>query len=272
MNVRSPSRSASTPKPSNADSFFGIVRQRRRVPEVGRAVDHCGVGRVRVRGGDRQVDAGHGRPLDERLTDVVAVADPRDAGVEARPLANREQVGERLTRVGVVGETVDHRHRRVLGQFGHVRVVEHPAHHRVDVPREHASGVLHRLAVTELDVVRPEEQRVAPELGHPRLEGDARPRRRLLEYHRQRRPGEFGVGLPAAGPLLQVLGAGEHVRQFVARQVVDVGDVTGHSRSTTSSSIAVARSSSGNGSRWSGAWSRSESPGPYVAIGTSHAA
>ena len=69
-------------------------------------------------------------------------------------LADREQVGEHLARVVVVGECVDDGHRRVRGDFLDVRLRERAQHDDVDVALEHLDRVVHRLLAREC-VARP---------------------------------------------------------------------------------------------------------------------
>ena len=82
----------------------------RAVPSVARRLLHDG-SRQLIRFGTRDVDvdAEHGGGMHERGRDVVAVADVGDraAAQLAEPFLQREEVGNRLTRVFFVGERVD---------------------------------------------------------------------------------------------------------------------------------------------------------------------
>ena len=66
-----------------------------------------------------------------------------------------------------------------------VRIMMH-----VDIARQHARGVGDGLAAAELRAVALQHDRIAAELAHADLEGDAGAGRRLLEDHRQRLAGE----------------------------------------------------------------------------------
>ena len=92
------------------------------------------------------------RECGERDEHVRAVADPRDADAveRAEPLADRQRVGERLARMLVRGERVDHRDRRRLGPRLELVVRERADRERVEVAREHLRRVLERLAAREL--------------------------------------------------------------------------------------------------------------------------
>src|SRR6185312_17403479 len=81
--------------------------------------------------------------------------------------------------------------------------------------------VAERLAAAELEVAGREVERVAAELGHPDLEGDAGARRGLLKDHRERAAGEEMVLLAARLALLQVVGEIEHGQEVVAAPVGD---------------------------------------------------
>ena len=178
------------------DSLLRVVCLRWRVPEVSRALAYVVADFVPFGSGNGQVDVGHRRPQHERLADVVAVANPRDRDIETTErIPNRQQVRERLAGVSVVGETVDDRHRGVLGEFDHVGVVEDACHDEIDVPGDGTRSVANRLSVTEVDVVRTEKDGVTAELCHPRLEGDAGACRGFLENHRQRLVGQRQVGV-----------------------------------------------------------------------------
>ena len=89
------------------------------------------------------------RPSDrQRAGDVVAVADvrDRDAVQGAEPLAQREQVRERLARVVQGSEPVDDRYLRGVGKLGNRLVRARPDHDRVHVARQHPGRVADRLA------------------------------------------------------------------------------------------------------------------------------
>ena len=122
-----------------------------------------GVRLVARRRGDRDLHAGEGAGLDERVRDVVAVADVREpkAG-EADRVTDGEQVGERLAGMVVVGEGVHHRHGRRFGELLDVAVRERADDDRVAVRRQRARRVGDRLAAAELELVGAEDDGVMP--------------------------------------------------------------------------------------------------------------
>jgi hypothetical protein len=124
--------------------------------------------------------------LDEALRNVVAVAGPGDdlAGDRAAMLLESHHVGHDLAGMRDIGQAVDDGHRRVLGQLADLTDVVGAQHDRVDVARQHAGGVLGRLAAAHLHVLRGQHDGVAAHLADPDLEGDAGAGRGLLEDQR----------------------------------------------------------------------------------------
>ena len=152
------------------------------------------------------------------MADVVAVAEvgELDAVEPSELLADRHRVGERLERVGEVGEAVDHRNRCVLRERVDLRLVERADQERADEAREDERRVAVALAPRELQVGGREVQRHAAELGDPDLEPDPRARRRLVEDHPDRAPGQDAQLLAADALLLQLVGQVE--RELAARR------------------------------------------------------
>ena len=118
----------------------------------------------------------------------------------AEALAQREQVGERLARVMVVGQRVDDRHARGGRHLLDVALRERADDDRRAVGGHHARGVGDRLAAPELELVGPQHDRQAAEPVHGGLERDARARGRLGEVARHGGAGERVV--PAVRVLL----------------------------------------------------------------------
>ena len=75
-------------------------------------------------------------------------------------------------------------------KFSNRLVIENADHDRIDIAREHPRGVGQRFAAAELHFLRREQDRLAAELAHGDIEGDARAGRRLVEHHGQRLAGE----------------------------------------------------------------------------------
>ena len=124
--------------------------------------------------------------LDQAAGHVVAVADPGQSqpGQLAAVLLQRVQIGQRLAGMGEVGQAVDHRARRVLGELHDRRVPLGPHDDHVDHFAEHAGEIGDALALAEAGVLA-QHDAAAAQVGHAGLEADARPQRRLLEQQRQ---------------------------------------------------------------------------------------
>jgi hypothetical protein len=81
-------------------------------------------------------------------------------------------------------EHVEHGDRGVRGQLLEDRVVARAHADGVDMARENERRVAGRLVARELELVRPQDQRVACQLDDAGLERDPRARGRLLEQKR----------------------------------------------------------------------------------------
>ncbi len=117
------------------------------------------------------------------MGDVVAVADEREPNPVqvAEPLAHGQQVGERLARMMLVGERVDHRYARGRRHVFDLALRKRADDDRVAVAGQRARSVGDRLAAAELELVRPEHDRVQAEPRGGGGKGDARARRGLCE-------------------------------------------------------------------------------------------
>ena len=153
----------------------------------------------------------------QRVADVVAVAEvgEADAVEAAEPLADRHRVGERLQRVGEVGEPVDDRDRRMLGERVDLGLVEGADQERADEAREDERRVAVALAARELQIGGGQVQRHPAELGDPDLEADAGAGRRLVEDHPDRPAGQHAQLLAARPLLLQLVGEVERELELV---------------------------------------------------------
>ena len=132
------------------------------------------------------VDAQHGAGVRERRRDVVAVADERDrtAAYRSPTLLKRQEVGDRLTRMLLVGQRVDD----VQASGGRRELLERllregPDDDRVDPAFEVAGDIRHRFARPEGDVGL-QRHHVAAELVDRDFERRAGAKRRLLEEQR----------------------------------------------------------------------------------------
>ena len=121
----------------------------------------------------------------------------------------------------------------VLGQVLHVRVAVHAGHEDVEHRAHDARGVLDGLVPAELDGARAEELGVAAQVGHGRLEGDARAGGHLLEDHAER-PVLEQMRVAAALLDHRLHGDGQlhHVEQLLLGEVVGV-DVVLHSHGSS---------------------------------------
>ena len=143
---------------------------------------------IRLGTGDVDVDAEHRRRVHERGRDVVAVADVGDRAAAQRPepLLQREEVGERLAGMLLVGERVDRRAAAAAAANSCSSVLrEGPDDHGVDPAFEVARDVGDRLAAAERDVGLQRDDMPA-ELADRDLERRPRAQRRLVEQHRRR--------------------------------------------------------------------------------------
>jgi hypothetical protein len=159
----------------------------------------------------------------ERDADVRAVADPghADAVEGAEALADRQQVGERLQRVLVVRQRIDHRHGRDRGQLVDLGLRSRADGERVEVAGEHAGRVAERLAARELQLGRGQVDRRAAELGDRDGQRHASPRRALAEEQAERAALQEAVRLAGGALSLQLVGEVEHGVELGSRQVGD---------------------------------------------------
>ena len=163
---------------------------------------------VALRTGDMQLEVQEPGRLQIGLAHIVAVADPGHPTTADVPavLVVGLKVGEHLARMQAVGQSVNHRHRRMGGEALHDLMTEGADHDRVHHAREDPGIVLDGLPAPELGVPWREEQGMAAKLHHAGLERDPGPGGRLLEDH--------GQGTVAQGPV--VLAAPEHGLQLGA--------------------------------------------------------
>jgi hypothetical protein len=155
------------------------------------------------------------------VADVVAVADPRDPhrGEVDAAFPQGEEVGQRLTGVLAIRESVDHRDRRVSSELGDRRVRIDPSHDAVDPQRQVARDVGHRFACPQADLAADQVHGAPAELDQADLERHARPERGFLEDQRARLAGQRRREPTRLAPLLQIGGEVEEPQRDVARQV-----------------------------------------------------
>ena len=150
---------------------------------------------------------------------VVAVAGPGEglAGHRTAMLLEGHDVGHELAGMRVVGQPVDDRHGGVLGEFEQPRMVGGADHDGVDIARQHLGRVGDGLGAAELHLGAGQHDRLAAELAHADVEGDARARRRLVEDHRQHLAVERLRALAGLQPRLARGGVVEHAAQLGRR-------------------------------------------------------
>ncbi len=179
---------------------------------------------------ETHVHAEQQRDLRQRTSHVGVVADVGDGSPDERaePLTHRQRVGERLQRVGPVGEHVDDRDGSAVG----VHRRDHPLDGRVleDAGCDHGvvtghdpSDVLHRFSRVEADLLAAGVDRVTAELHHCHLHRVAGSVGRLLEDQRGALAGER-----CAERLDRGVGDVEDRVDLVDREVGDVEQVARH--------------------------------------------
>ena len=159
-----------------------------------RLFDRCGTeqreslefgqrGRKADRTRKSDVHAQQRRHLGQRPGDVVEVSDIRHglSSEIAEALLHRQRIGERLQRVRVIGQHVDHRNiddRRHSGDGG---MIEHPRSDERVVSLHHLRDVLDRLASVEADLLTSRVDRMTSQLRHRHLHRVTGAVGRLLE-------------------------------------------------------------------------------------------
>src|SRR4051812_27341710 len=189
-----------------------------------------GVALVRPQLGRRRDDDLHprqGAEQHQRVRHVVAVADVDEPHpVEpAEPLAQRQQVGERLARVVLRREHVDHRHARVRGELLDHRVRSGANADGVNEARQYERGVAPGLAAGDLRLALAQQRGMPAELVHAHLEREPCARRRLVEDQRDAAPRQRARGEPVA---LQLQRAVEQPLELIARKLLAGEEVTRH--------------------------------------------
>ena len=113
-------------------------------------------------------EAQHLRGLQPRIQHVVSVAHPSDdlAKNASALLDESENISQYLTRMMIVGESVDDRHPRIFGKgFNHV-LMKGANHHHVHHAADHARQIFYRLAARNLRRLTGKKDRRAAKLVH----------------------------------------------------------------------------------------------------------
>lgn len=169
------------------DRLFRVARETYLAAIPLRPVDELLARFAAFRHRDVQVEAEARGGFQQRMQHVVAVAAPGEGLARHRPAMFLEghYVGHELAGMGVVGQAVDDRDRRVLGQFEQPVVRGGADHDGVDIARQHLGRVGDGLGAAELHLRAGQHDGLAAELAHADVERHARARRRLVEDHRQ---------------------------------------------------------------------------------------
>ena len=118
----------------------------------------------------------------------------------------------------------------VLGEFRHHRVVEGADHDGVDIAGQDPRRVGDGLAAAELHLLAGEHQRLAAELAHADIEGDAGAGRGLVEDHRQHLAVEralLGAARPCGACALMAEPTSRTRRSSRAGEIAEIEEVAG---------------------------------------------
>ena len=161
---------------------------------------------------------------------IVAVADPGDRAPAnvAQTLLEGEEIRHDLAGMREFGEAVDDGHRGVARQLGQIVVRENADHDGVDEARQHARRVGDALASSDLHLIAREHDRLAAQIAHGEIEGDAGAGRGLVEDERQIFAGERTRRRLDAlhAPRFQRFGEIEDVAQLRAREIGEIEKMT----------------------------------------------
>ena len=139
-----------------------------------------------------------------------------------------------------LGHAVDDGHRGALSQADDVLVTVHAGHHDVEQGAHDAGGVAQGLVAAELDGARAVELRMAAQIGHGRLEGEAGAGGDLLEDHAKALVAEQVRVVPVN---LDGLLHGETEildrQDLLLGELIGVDEVLGHSHCSSSPPSAV---------------------------------
>src|SRR5712692_5169001 len=187
------------------------------------SLEHLWGGLITRRTGRPHPDPGQGGEEEQRVQDIVAVADPGELQTLEldAPLPEREEIGHGLARMLEVGEGVDDGYGGVARQLLERPVGEDPRGDAVDPAREIASDVGHGLALAHADLLGGEIDGGPAQLDHGDLEGDPRAQGRLLEDEGEGAPGQRRDALPGLDPGLQLGRELEDVEDVLPVEVAD---------------------------------------------------
>ncbi len=193
-----------------------------------------------VRAGEPDVHAQHRGDLRERTSDVVEVADVCHglAGERPETLLHRERVGERLERVRVVGQHVDHGDVDDCSHPGHGQVVEDPCRDDGVVALQDPGDVLHGLAGVEPDLLATGVDGVPTQLEHGHLHGVPGAVRGLFEDEGDALAGEWPIERDD-----RLFGQRQDLAHLVGGEIGDVEEMSGGGTHGVAPRSASARAS-----------------------------
>ena len=126
-----------------------------------------------------------------------------------------------------VGESVDHRHARILGEAFNDRLLEGADHHHVDHARDDACEVFDRLSAGELGIAAVQVDGDAAELIHARFERHPGARGSFLENHRQGAVAQRLIKLVALEAVLDPARPVEEIIELVAAEIAELQEMLG---------------------------------------------
>src|SRR5271156_2578454 len=166
-----------------------------------------------------------------------------------------------------IGEAVDDGHGRLARKLDRGLMREGANHDQIHRARNVARHILDRLALADTDIVRREINRMPTELRHAGLEGDARPQRRLLKYHRERSPAQvrmlesnFELGLEPRAERQQAIEFSRRERAEVEEGAFQLAAHLGIGAFLNAFSMIARPASASSRVRFSGGSSRSTLP------------
>ena len=176
------------------------------------------------RGRDMHVEIQYLSGLQPGVAHIVRVPDPCHGLTlyRAALLDICVYVAKYLARMILVGQAVDHRHARIRGKALDDALLEGAYHHQVTHPRDHLSGIFHRLAAPQLRIARIQIDRRTTELLHTGFERQPRACAGLLEDHHQCAISQRPVLLVGLEPLFDDEGALKQVVELFACEVLEL--------------------------------------------------
>mmetsp|Transcript_1696 Transcript_1696/g.10433 ORF Transcript_1696/g.10433 Transcript_1696/m.10433 type:complete len:300 (-) Transcript_1696:160-1059(-) len=160
---------------------------------------------------------------------VVTVSDVHhfDSIHTPKVLFDGQGIRHELTRVVVVGQTIDDWDGGVLSKVDEILVCKETCHDQVVVSAEDPSDVFRRFSLSNPNVVRTQVHSVPAEQVEPRLEGDPGPHGRLGEDHGHGHPFErLKAPVTTFDLRFDLRSTLQHRRELVLAEIVQVQKVS----------------------------------------------